>query len=59
MSPTRKTDASLTANKNDHLIDTIHPAYHITFPLSVYANVLIFVPTLLPSLILSLGLSVS
>ncbi len=36
--------------RNGHLIDTIHPAYHVTFPLCVYANVLIFVPTLPPSL---------
>jgi len=51
---------------SDILIDTIHSAYHFTFLLCIYANMLIFVLTLPPSLqtlclslILSLCLSSS
>ncbi len=46
----------------DNLIDIIHTAYHFAFPLCVYANMLIFVPILLPSpqmLCLSLIISLS
>ena len=39
----------ILSNRNGHLINTIHPVYHITFPLCVYGNVLIFVPILSPS----------
>jgi hypothetical protein len=35
---------------SDILIDTIHPAYHFAFQLCVYANLLIFVQILSPSL---------
>jgi hypothetical protein len=37
-------------SRSDNLINTNHPAYHFTFPLCVYANMLILVLTLPPSL---------
>ncbi len=58
--PNKKNRCVILSNGNSHLINTIHPVYHITFPLCVYANVLIFVPMLSPSpqmLCLSLTLS--
>ncbi len=58
--PNEKNRCVILSNGNGHLIDTIHPAYHDTFLLC--ANMLIFVPTLPPSLqmfCLSLILSVS
>ncbi len=48
--PNKKNRCVILSNRNDHPINTIHPAYHITFPLCVYANVLIFVPMLPPFL---------
>ncbi len=42
--PAERNRIVILSNGNGHLIDTIHPTY--TFPLCVYANVLIFVPTL-------------
>jgi len=33
----RKTDLSFCIKRNSHLIDIIHPIYHITFLLCVYA----------------------
>ncbi len=47
--PNEKNRCVVLSNRNGHLIDTIHPVYHITFPLCVYAIVLIFVLTLSPS----------
>ncbi len=43
--PNEKNRCVLLSNGSGHLIDTIHPAYHITFLLCVFANVLIFVLT--------------
>ncbi len=64
--PNDKNRCVVLCNGNSHFIDTIHPIYHITLPLCVYANVLIFVPMLSPSSqplcrthSLSLGLSAS
>ncbi len=44
--PNEKNRSVVLFNGNSHLINIIHSAYHITFPLCCcfYANVLIFVP---------------
>jgi hypothetical protein len=42
--PNEKNSCNNLSNGNIHLSDIIHPNYHITFPLCVYENVLIFVP---------------
>jgi len=58
--PNKKNRCVILSNGNGHLIDTIHHIYHITFPLCVYANVRIYVPTLsLSSQMLCLSLSLS
>ncbi len=60
--PNEKNRCVILSNGNGHRIDIIHPIYHITFPLCVYANVSIFAPALSPSLqtlCLSLTLSLS
>ncbi len=37
--PNEKNRCVVLSNGNGHLIDIIHPVYHITFLLCVYANV--------------------
>ncbi len=53
--PNEKNCCNNLSNRNVHLFDTIHPNYHIAFPLVVCENVMIFVPTL--SLFLASSLS--
>ncbi len=55
MSPNEKNRYDNLSNGNDEPFDSIHPNYHITFPLVVCENVLIFAPTLSFFLVSSLS----
>jgi hypothetical protein len=55
MSPNEKNCCNNLSNGNNQPLDSIHPNYHITFPLVVCENVLIFAPTLFLFLVSSLS----
>jgi hypothetical protein len=56
MSPNEKYRCNNLSNGNVQPFDSLHPNYHITFPLVFYENVLIFAPTLSFSLVSSVSL---